>query len=37
MSAPLILLGIAVYSVIALVVARITGRCIDEMGGPDDE
>ena len=37
MSAPLILLGAVIYVVIAMTVARIAGRCIDEMGGPDDE
>lgn len=37
MSAPLILLGVLIYGVIAMTVAQIAGRCIDEMGGPDDE
>ena len=37
MSALLILLGALIYGVIAMTVARIAGRCIDEMGGPDDE
>lgn len=37
MSVPLILLGALIYIVIAMTVARVAGRCIDEMGGPDDE
>lgn len=37
MNAPLILLGVVIYGVIAMTVARIAGRCIHEMGGPDDE
>lgn len=37
MNALLILLGVLIYVVIATTVARIAGRCINEMGGPDDE
>lgn len=37
MSVPMMFLGILIYGVIAMTVARIAGRCIDEMGGPDDE
>lgn len=37
MSALMMLLGALIYVVIAMTVARIAGRCIDEMGGPDDE
>jgi hypothetical protein len=28
---------IAAYVIACWTVARIAGRCIDEMGGPDDE
>ncbi len=37
MNALMGLLGALIYFVIAMTVARIAGRCIDEMGGPDDE
>ena len=37
MNALLILLGVLIYVVIATTVARVAGRCIDEMGAGDDE
>lgn len=37
MSALMMFLGILIYGVIAMTVAQIAGRCIHEMGGPDDE
>lgn len=37
MSALMMFLGILIYGVIAMTVARIAGRCIDAMGAGDDE
>lgn len=37
MSALLILLGVLIYAAMAIGIGRVAGRCIDEMGGPDDE
>lgn len=37
MNALLIMLGVLIYAVIAMTVARVAGRCINEMGAGDDE
>lgn len=37
MNTLLILIGVLIYGVLTVLFGLCAGRCIDEMGGPDDE